>query len=47
MPEVMTPEQTQRYIEITEPKFMSAAFDAALQNSGPAVPVPAELNLIG
>ena len=51
MLEVMTPEQTARYIEITDPKFMDAAFEAALNRSHPARPeaptLPAELNLIG
>lgn len=51
MLEVMTPEQTARYIEITDPKFMDAAFEAALNQSHPARPevptLPAELNLIG
>lgn len=51
MLEVMTPEQTARYIEITDPKFMEAAFEAALNQSHPARPevptLPAELNLIG
>jgi hypothetical protein len=51
MLEVMTPEQTQRYIEITDPKFMAQAFEAALTASHPVRPgiptLPAELNLIG
>jgi len=51
MLEVMTPEQTQRYVEITDPKFMEAAFEAALNQSHPVrteIPtIPAELNLIG
>lgn len=50
MLEVMTPEQTERYVEITDPKFMAAAFEAVLRNSHPNVPtatVPAELNVIG
>lgn len=51
MIEVMTPEQTARYIEITDPKFMDAAFEAALNGSHPPrtdIPtLPSELNLIG
>jgi hypothetical protein len=50
MLEVMTPEQTARYIEITDPKFMEAAFEEALKNNYPAPTlekIPAELNLIG
>lgn len=51
MLEVMTPEQTQRYIEITDPKFMAAAFEEALKQSHPVrsdIPtLPAELNVIG
>ena len=51
MLEVMTPEQTARYVEITNPAFMEAAFEAALKQSHPARPgvptLPAELNLIG
>lgn len=50
MLEVMTPEQTARYIEITDPKFMETAFEQALKENYP-VPnretIPAELNLIG
>lgn len=34
MLEVMTPEQTRRYREITQPEFMRAAFAEALQNTG-------------
>ena len=49
MLEVMTPEQTRRYVEITDSKFMDAAFADALKNTGPRVQptLPAELNLIG
>lgn len=51
MLEVMTPEQTQRYIEITDPKFMEQAFEATFNQTHPASPeiptLPAELNLIG
>jgi hypothetical protein len=48
MLEVMTPEQTERYIEITDPKFMEAAFEEALKESHPYVPqsLPADLNII-
>ena len=48
MLEVMTPEQTARYIEITDPEFMakafSGAFDAHVEASRPAAE---NLNLIG
>ena len=50
MLEVMTPAQTERYIEITDPKFMEAAFEQALKENYPVpnrVRIPAELNLIG
>ena len=51
MLEVMTPEQTERYIEITDPKFMEAAFEEALKQSHPVRPeiptLPSELNVIG
>ncbi|HQU90855.1 MAG TPA: hypothetical protein PLK77_01085 [Pyrinomonadaceae bacterium] len=51
MLEVMTPEQTERYIEITDPKFMAAAFEEALKQSHPVRPeiptLPSELNVIG
>jgi len=51
MLEVMTPEQTQRYVEITDPAFMEAAFADALGQSHPVRPniptLPAELNVIG
>lgn len=50
MLEVMTPEQTARYIEITDPKFMAAAFEDALKASHPNVStrvLNSELNLIG
>lgn len=39
MLEVMTPEQTARYIEITSPAFMEAAFADAMKNTGYKVPV--------
>jgi hypothetical protein len=48
MLEVMTPEQTARYIEITDPEFMAkafaGAFDAHVEASKPAAE---NLNLIG
>lgn len=49
MLEVMTPEQTERYIEITDPKFMAQAFEEALKNSYPAPDLTpsANLNVIG
>lgn len=49
MLEVMTPEQTERYIEITDPKFMEAAFAATLQQTHPASDrvIPRELSLVG
>lgn len=49
MLEVMTPEQTERYIEITNPKFMEAAFADTLQKHHPATErvLPNELSLIG
>ena len=49
MLEVMTPEQTERYIEITDPKFMEAAFADTLQQTHPANDrvLPRELSLIG
>ena len=50
MLEVMTPEQTERYVEITDPAFMEAAFEQALKANYPAPNserMPAELNLIG
>jgi hypothetical protein len=49
MLEVMTPEQTERYIEITDPKFMEAAFASTLQETHPASDrvIPRELSLIG
>jgi hypothetical protein len=50
MLEVMTPEQTERYVEITSPAFMAQAFEA-LSESHPVRPniptLPAELNVIG
>ncbi len=49
MLEVMTPEQTARYIEITDPKFMEAAFASSLEKAHPANDrmLPRELSLIG
>ena len=49
MLEVMTPEQTERYIEITDPKFMAQAFEDALKNAYPAPDLTpsANLNVIG
>ena len=49
MLEVMTPEQTARYIEITDPKFMKAAFASTLEKTHPANDrvLPRELSLIG
>lgn len=50
MLEVMTPEQTERYVEITAPEFISKAFGEFAQNA-PSAPVPnrvpESLNLIG
>lgn len=45
MLEVMTPEQTARYVEITQPEFMAQAFNpsAYLQNEN----VTSNLNLVG
>jgi hypothetical protein len=48
MLEVMTPEQTARYVEITNPEFMQQAFAEAFQNMPSApVQVPENLSLIG
>jgi hypothetical protein len=49
MLEVMTPEQTARYIEITDPKFMDAAFAETFQQTHPANDrvLPRDLSLIG
>ena len=51
MLEVMTPEQTRRYVEITDPAFIEKAFAQILQaqaNMPPAVRAPAaELSVIG
>lgn len=50
MLEVMTPEQTARYVEITDPAFIAKAFEQIAQNMPPAQApgrVPENLNLIG
>ena len=49
MLEVMTPEQTKRYVEITDPQFMDAAFADTLQQHHPATErvLPNNLSLIG
>lgn len=49
MLEMMAPEQTKRYVEITDPKFMKAALEQALKEAHPYVPqtIPADLNVIG
>lgn len=48
MLEIMTPEQTARYREITDPKFIESFFTGAFNNTGSPVPqtLPSELNLI-
>ena len=48
-PAEMTPEQTARYIEITDPKFMEAAFAETLQQTHPANDrvLPRDLSVIG
>ena len=47
MLEVMTPEQTARYVEITDPTFIAKAFEVAF-DAHLAVKHPGEnLNLIG
>lgn len=45
MLEVMTPEQTARYLEVLDPAFISAAFGITLPP--PNVQAPSNLNLIG
>lgn len=47
--ELMTPEQTARYIEITQPDFMKKAFEAPIYQNPAITPqtLPADLNLIG
>jgi hypothetical protein len=49
MLEVMTPEQTRRYVEITDPEFMKAAFADILAQTHPPTnrTIPAEMALIG
>lgn len=51
MLEVMTPEQTRRYVEITDPAFIEKAFAQIMQAQGhvpPTAQAPAaELNVIG
>ena len=50
MLEVMTPEQTARYVEITDPEFMKAAFAETFDQTHPAAnrpSMPSGMNLIG
>jgi hypothetical protein len=49
MLEVMTPEMTERYVEITNPEFMRAAFAEILAQTHPATDrtIPTEMALIG
>jgi hypothetical protein len=47
MLEVMTPEQTARYVEITDPEFMAAAFAGAFDAHIAARQSSENLNLIG
>lgn len=47
MLEVMTPEQTERYIEITQPEFIAQAFSESLPTPLPNARVPENLQLIG
>jgi hypothetical protein len=47
MLEVMTPEQTERYIEITQPEFIAAAFSERLPTPPPTSVVVENLNVIG
>ncbi len=44
MLEVMTPEQTARYVEITSPDFLAQAFQMHIP---PQTVAPSNLNLIG
>ncbi len=44
MLEVMTPEQTARYVQISQPEFLSKAFGIQIP---PSVQPPSDLNLIG
>lgn len=47
--DVMTPEQTERYVEITDPEFMKAAFAQTLAQTYTQTnsTIPAEMALIG
>jgi hypothetical protein len=47
MLEVMTPEQTARYVEVTKPEFIAAAFSERLPMPPPASVVVENLNVIG
>jgi hypothetical protein len=47
MLEVMTPEQTARYVEITKPEFIAAACAEHLPTPAPASVVVENLNVIG
>lgn len=48
MLEVMTPEQTQRYVEVTDPKFIAAAFSDLSKTPPPTtVGISDSVNLIG
>jgi len=47
MLEVMTPEQTARYVEITDPEFMAAAFAGAFEGHIAAKQSVENLNLVG
>lgn len=47
MLEVMTPEQTARYVEITQPEFIAQAFGDAFQIPVPTGAAAENLNLIG
>ena len=44
MLEVMTPEMTERYLEITDPVFLANAFSGTVP---PQIPVTGNLNLVG
>ena len=47
MLEVMTPEQTARYVEITDPQFMEKAFAEIIPTASGGARVPENLQLIG
>ena len=47
MLEVMTPEQTARYIEITDPEFIAAAFAGSFSAPPPSAEIRGNLDLIG